>query len=535
MKRIINLGIVLSVSFSLVSCGTWNSPNTQDQQRKAQAEKLKHDFFHPQANVAQREQAGLNKASPSEVDQQLENIKSMFAERNAYNREPIPSRLEGKSQGAGDCNMITLQSKAIPLNVLLTALAGNRTIRIQNDGGVIPMNTELNISVQNECDEDVIDNVLTNMDIAYTINNDVLTVMPTLTKSYQLPLIKPGQTYSSKSQSATAGGGGGGADGATASGSEGKMEFVDEGVDAFAEVKETLETLIGAKDKDSLNKVVVNKTEGTVIVQGRPSAQRKAEKFIAGFTDTMSKTIMITANIVEVNKSDLDERGISMDMLFNGVKSAASVLTDFGTQVQGSSGQVRIFNNGSSVLGDIQGILRAQGVQFEQRQAPSASVDNRTGATLRVGASEQFVKSIELGTSTSSTGASQSQPAPKLAWLKKGVQMEVWPHIMADKIVAQLHLSITDKKGDQTFTFNNVGTFNSPLLSDSEVNTKITIKSGQTAVIQGLTTESTNNTTNGFPVLSKIPFLGVLFGHEKNQTVKNEAVVFLTMTEVARN
>lgn len=523
---------VIILAASIAGCSWTSSPKPQEQS--------KQNFFQPTPNIAQREVAKREGGSILDSKKKIAEIKAMFAERNAYNRDPVAPRLEGKSQGAGDCNAITMQASKIPLNVFLSAVAGDRTVRVHNDNGAISMNTEINVSADNECDEELIDRVLTNLDIAYTINNDVLNIMPTVSKTYQLPLLKPMQKYSSASQTnainGAAGGGstsGGGTSGGAAGASGGKVSFKDEGVDAFAELKENLEDVLNAKEKGSLNKVMINRMQGTVTVVAPPSGQRKTEKIIASYTEDLSKTVMVTASIIEVNKSDLDERGLSMDMLFNGAKGALSVITDFGSQVQGSSGKIRLFNNGSSVVGDVQGVLRAQGIRFQQRTAPSASVDNRTGATLKVGGSEQYVESISLtSSSTGSGGASQTLPAPQLGILQTGVQMEVWPFIMDDKIVAQLHLSIVDKKGDKSFTFTNVGTFNSPILSNSEVNTKITMKSGQTAVIQGLTTETNNDATDGFPILSKLPVIGALFGHTKKETIKNEAVVFLTLTEV---
>ena len=519
---------VITLAASIAGCSWTSAPRHQEQG--------KQDFFQPTPNIAQRE---LAKREDGIFDskKKIAEIKAMFAERNAYNREPIAPRLEGDSQGTGDCNTVTMQASRIPLNVFLSAVAGDRTVRVHNENGAIPMNAEINVSADNECDEELIDRVLTNLDIGYTINNDVLNIMPVVSKTYQLPLLRLKQGYSSASQTnainSAAGGSSSSSNSSSGAASGGKVSFKDEGVDAFAELKENLEDILDAKAKGSLNKVMINRMQGTVTIVAPPSGQRKTEKIIASYTEDLSKTVMVTASIIEVNKSDLDERGLSMDMLFNGAKGALSVITDFGSQVQGSSGKIRLFNNGSSVLGDIQGVLRAQGIRFQQRTAPSASVDNRTGATLTVGGSEQYVESISLTSSnTGSNGTSQTLPAPQLGILQTGVQMEVWPFIMDDKIVAQLHLSIVDKKGDKSFTFTNVGTFNSPILSNSEVNTKITMKSGQTAVIQGLTTETTNDTTDGIPILSKIPIIGALFGHTKKEIIKNEAVVFLTLTEV---
>jgi len=281
----------------------------------------------------------------------------------------------------------------------------------------------------------------------------------------------------------------------------------------------------------------MNKTAGTMIAYAKPSEQRKIQTVIEQYNERMVKRpVMVTAKILEVNGNDLNEAGLSMDMLINSVKSAVNITTNFAGAVQGSNGTFRAFNTSGKTLYDLQGILRQNNIRFSQRVAPSVTVDNRRGANINMGAKEQYVKSIELSASPAgANGSTTLVPSPKLAMLQTGVQLDVMPSLMDDgRIVAQVRVSITDKTGSQQFSFTNVGTFNSPILATREINTQVSIKDGGTVVISGLTRETKSDSVDGVPGLVSLPFVGAMFGHKVEQTKKIEAVIFLTMQSLDR-
>jgi general secretion pathway protein D len=51
---------------------------------------------------------------------------------------------------------------------------------------------------------------------------------------------------------------------------------------------------------------------------------------------------------------------------------------------------------------------------------------------------------------------------------------------------------------------------------------------GQTIVIGGLIEETKETVTSGLPLLSKIPFLGALFGYQTFKKKKTELLILLT-------
>jgi general secretion pathway protein D len=60
------------------------------------------------------------------------------------------------------------------------------------------------------------------------------------------------------------------------------------------------------------------------------------------------------------------------------------------------------------------------------------------------------------------------------------------------------------------------------------VQTYVTVQSGQTMVMGGLISDSRTNTSEGLPLLSRIPILGGLFGNQDLKNDRTELVLFIT-------
>jgi type II secretory pathway component GspD/PulD (secretin) len=58
--------------------------------------------------------------------------------------------------------------------------------------------------------------------------------------------------------------------------------------------------------------------------------------------------------------------------------------------------------------------------------------------------------------------------------------------------------------------------------------TKVLVDSGATLVIGGIYTSSSSHTSNGFPILRKIPIFGKLFGNDTDNTSRSELFFFVT-------
>ena len=64
--------------------------------------------------------------------------------------------------------------------------------------------------------------------------------------------------------------------------------------------------------------------------------------------------------------------------------------------------------------------------------------------------------------------------------------------------------------------------------STRSVKTDLLVQDGQTIVLGGLTDRQHEVATSGLPLLSRIPFLGGLFGSQARATTETELFIFLT-------
>ena len=99
--------------------------------------------------------------------------------------------------------------------------------------------------------------------------------------------------------------------------------------------------------------------------------------------------------------------------------------------------------------------------------------------------------------------------------------LQVTPHINAGGLVTL----------DVQAEVSNPGNFNpgeAPPINTRSVQTMVSVQSGQTMVLGGLIGETKQNQSKGLPLLSRIPYLGGLFGDQAITTNRTELVMFIT-------
>jgi general secretion pathway protein D len=110
-------------------------------------------------------------------------------------------------------------------------------------------------------------------------------------------------------------------------------------------------------------------------------------------------------------------------------------------------------------------------------------------------------------------------------YIDTGVLLQVTPHINAGGLVTldvQAEVSVPGNSGcpaEQQCA---------PPISTRSVQTLIAVPSGRTMVMGGLINETRANTSQGIPLVSRIPFLGGLFGEQELKNNRTELVLFIT-------
>jgi general secretion pathway protein D len=189
--------------------------------------------------------------------------------------------------------------------------------------------------------------------------------------------------------------------------------------------------------------------------------------------------------------------------------------------------------------------LLRKDVNSEIVQAPQLIVLDHQEATIFVG---ETIRYAQARAEQGQAGGLQLvvEEAPNSP-VQTGFQLMVIPHIIpgSDKVLMDIipqsnSLTGTGNSnlapaGFDVFTVGSgagQGSIALPRIASSTIGTKVMLRSQQTAVLGGLTTESNSETETALPLLGDIPVLGWLFKSRASSKQRNSLIVFVTPTIV---
>lgn len=174
-------------------------------------------------------------------------------------------------------------------------------------------------------------------------------------------------------------------------------------------------------------------------------------------------------------------------------------------------------------------------------QAPKIIALDHEPATIFVG---DTVRYAQARAESSQSGGLQLvvEEAPNSP-VQTGFQLLLTPHIIpgTDKVIMEVIPESEQLSGSggpplappgfDVFTVGSgtgQGSIALPRVSASTIATKMLLKSGQTAVLGGLTTDSNTRTTTSIPLLGDIPILGWAFKSRAKSNQRTSLIVFIT-------
>ena len=140
---------------------------------------------------------------------------------------------------------------------------------------------------------------------------------------------------------------------------------------------------------------------------------------------------------------------------------------------------------------------------------------NNKEARLNVGSERPFIQTFRT------LPTDQGVRDQIVQYRDVGTQLTIIPTINPDGYV---NLQVSQTANNAT----NEIQFGAPVINKREAVTQIFVRDGQTAVIGGLADTQRERTRTGLPFLSRIPWLGALFGTTRNTDIVSELFLFLT-------
>jgi general secretion pathway protein D len=193
-----------------------------------------------------------------------------------------------------------------------------------------------------------------------------------------------------------------------------------------------------------------------------------------------------------------------------GLPSATNVVPFPGT------GGLQLIN---ITAGQVRAVLNTFGTNGKTRvlASPKIMVLDNEKAEIKVG--DRISVQTQQQTGVTTTGVINS-----FQYLETGILLAVTPRINSGGMVT---LEINQEVSQpQASKFGGTGA--NPDVSTRNAKTSVVVANGESIVMGGLIQENSTLTSSGLPLLSKIPVLGALFGHQDVTKSRTELILMIT-------
>ncbi|KLC08118.1 general secretion pathway protein GspD [Xanthomonas perforans] len=302
-------------------------------------------------------------------------------------------------------------------------------------------------------------------------------------------------------------------------------------------------TLEVAGDKVGVSAVAET---NTLLVRSTPQAWSSIRDVIEKL-DVMPMQVHIEAQVAEVNLTGALSYGVNW--YFENAVNAASDSTTYGFGGAGLPSAA-----GRNIWGDIAGkVTGTEGLAWSflgknaaaiitaldkvtnvrLLQTPSVFVRNNAEATLNVGSR------IAINSTSINTGIGTDTSYSSVQYIDTGVILKVRPRVTKDGMVFLDIVQEVSSPGDRPAACTSAtATINAAAcnvdINTRRVKTEAAVQSGDTIMLAGLIDDTTSDTSDGVPFLSKLPVVGALFG-TKGKTSNRREVIALITPSIVRN
>jgi MSHA biogenesis protein MshL len=311
--------------------------------------------------------------------------------------------------------------------------------------------------------------------------------------------------------------------------------------DFWGQLKVTLEMMVSTNDNAS---IVVDAQAGMVIVRGMPETLKNIETFLERAELSVGKQVLIEAKILEVSLSEGYQTGIEWNTFGAGrdgtvADTKLDVVGSMASEALRSNDQIGGVFNINFDIGNFSGVIEMLETQGDVKvlSSPRIATVNNQKAVIKVGTDEYFVTELKSSTTTSS-GSTTSFPEIIFTPFFSGIALDVTPQIGEDKeVILHVHPTITEVSEKEKTIELNTGALVVPLAFSTvrETDSIIKAKSGQVVVIGGLMQNKKIMVETGIPYLRDIPYLGLLFGQQRESIVQSELVILIQPKVVDSN
>ncbi|MBU0859604.1 MAG: type II and III secretion system family protein [Alphaproteobacteria bacterium] len=292
-----------------------------------------------------------------------------------------------------------------------------------------------------------------------------------------------------------------------------------------------------------------NKQAGVVSIYATERQHEKIREYLKELRRSVTAQVLIEAKILEVSLTDEFAAGIDwsqVDLLsgeltfgFDSGNSAVigGARPDLTPAVGNPASNFRIGYSGNDIGAIVDAVSRFGTVHA--LASPRLTVLNNQSAVLNV-ANNQVYFEIDIDVTTTDNSV-QTNIDSDIRNVPEGVLINVQPSIDLDARTVSMAVRptvtrITSFVNDPSIQFvtaqNNITGVQSqvPVVNVQEMDSVVSMNSGQAIVMGGLMQDRSSSTQQGVPVLAEIPIFGAAFRNQNDKIQKTELVVFLKAT-----
>jgi len=282
----------------------------------------------------------------------------------------------------------------------------------------------------------------------------------------------------------------------------------------------------------------------------------RVQEAIAGLLaelDVETPQVSISAKIIFVNRTDLDEFGVTYELKdsqgnqFNTLSGGQADLDGDGILEPIDQGQAVVALGGNSVaaLGNATARVTAptlqlltslvmgrhqlvafidalQAVQLSDIEAtPQVTVLDNQAADLLVGELTP-IRTIDAGAGATGGGGF---PTAQVSQQETGIKLQATPHVTPD---GHILLEVLAERSAAELADSDAGF----IFRTQRVSTRVLLADGETTVMGGLVQTERTEAIAGIPLLMDLPLIGALFRTRREQEIQRDLLILVTPTIV---
>lgn len=298
--------------------------------------------------------------------------------------------------------------------------------------------------------------------------------------------------------------------------------------------------------------VTVGQGTNTLIVSDINRVQEQVAQLL-GDIDIQTPQVTIQAKIIFVNRTDLNELGVTYELKdsrgnqFNTLSSGFADTDGDGTlePIQQGEAVVALGGNSVAALGNatqrvasptlqlltslvmgrhqlIAFIDALQSVQLSDIEAaPQVTVLDNQLAEILVGELTP-IRTIDAGAGGGGgAGGGAAFPTAQVEQQETGIILRTTPHVTAD---GHILLEVEAERSAAELAESDAGF----IFRTQRANTRVLVEDGETVVIGGLTQSERTTSIAGIPLLQDLPIIGALFRTRREQEIQRDLIILVT-------